>query len=136
MKYVLAFVALVLAGPALAQFKCTQTDGSVSFQQQPCAAQAKTERLDLPAPAADDGRGDYRAAMAKGLAVPGMTRAELNRIWRSPDKCNTSHTGSGTYDQCIWRWADKTVYIYLRDGVIESIQDNPRENRSRVFTGN
>lgn len=49
MKASLLIPLAMAACPALAQFKCTQADGSVAFQQMPCPAEAKSQRLELPA---------------------------------------------------------------------------------------
>jgi hypothetical protein len=125
MRCALPLILALAAGPALAQFKCTAADGSVSFQQQPCAAATRAERLVLPPAPPDDGRGWAQSLIAVGKIAPGMTRSEMVRAWGTPTKCNTSFVAGASHDQCIYRGPGGEDYVYLRNGIVESWQQSP-----------
>lgn len=128
MRLALPLVLVLAAGPALAQFKCTQADGSVSFQQQPCAAQARAERLALLPPVPDDGRAEFRADAARGVISVGMTRTEVDLAMRgAPDKINRSVVNGRRHDQLIYETARGPAYLYLDNGVLTSWQYSPKE---------
>lgn len=126
MRSVLPLILTLAAGPALAQFKCTSADGTVSFQERPCAAQAKAERLVLPPPTPDDGRAEFRAAAARGDVLVGMTRAEVDMAMRGgPDKINRSVIGGREHDQLVYKLRTGPAYLYLREGLLTSWQYTP-----------
>lgn len=126
MKTALTLALVLAAGPALAQYKCTAADGSVAFQQQPCVAQAKAERLVLPPPPPDDGRAAFRAAAARGAVRVGMTRAEVDlAMGGPPEKINRSQVRGRAQDQLIYQLRTGPAYLYLEDGVLTSWQYTP-----------
>lgn len=126
MRSAILLALALAAGNAAAQFKCTAADGTVSFQQQPCAAQAKAQRLDLPAPAPDDGRAAFRAAAARGDVLVGMTRAEVDQAMRgAPDKINRTVVRGRQHDQLVYRLRTGPAYLYLEEGLLTSWQYTP-----------
>lgn len=128
MRSALPFILALAAGPALAQFKCTAADGTVSFQQQPCAPAAASQRLDLPPPAPDDGRGHFRAAAARGDVLVGMTRAEVDQAMRgAPDKINRSVVNGREHDQLVYRLRTGPAYLYMDAGRLTSWQYTPAQ---------
>lgn len=127
MRTALILSAVLAAGPALAQFKCTQPDGTVAYQQAPCSAQARTQRLALPADQPDDGRASFRTAAARGTVVQGMNRAEVDIAMRGkPDKINRTQTGGRVHDQLVYRLDTGPAYLYMEDGVLTTWQYTPR----------
>jgi hypothetical protein len=125
MRTALIISAALAAGPALAQYRCTQPDGSVAFQQAPCPAQARAERLVLPV-AVDDGRAEFRADAARGHVRVGMTRAEVDTAMRgAPDKINRSVVAGRVHDQLIYRLTTGPAYLYVEDGRLVSWQYTP-----------
>ena len=126
MRTALTLAFALAAGQAHAQFKCTQPDGSVAFQQAPCAAQARAEKLSLPPPPPDDGRGVYRAAAARGAVRIGMNRAEVDlAMGGPPEKVNRSMVGGRQHDQLVYKLSTGPAYLYLDDGVLSSWQYDP-----------
>jgi hypothetical protein len=121
MRYLIA-LALAVTSPAWAQYKCP---GGV-FQQQPCEG---GEKLNLQKAPPSDGRENIRAFMAKGWASEGMTRAEVVRVWGRPATSNRSSYEGRWSEQMVYRWPDKTVYLYLRDDVVTSFSEHKHENR-------
>lgn len=114
----IALAALLAAGTAHAQFKCTTPTG-VSLQQLPCAADARSERLVVPVMTSERPER-IRAALARGRVAIGMTRAEVERVFGAPpDKVNTSVYPHAVEQQLIFR--DRvTEYVYLRNGIVTS----------------
>lgn len=125
----LAALSLVLvASAAHAQFKCTGADGSVSFQQAPCAASARAERLNLPEPPKRTALEQaVEWAIANRRVLPGMNRGELKRVMRAdPDRVNTTVAGGVRTEQQIYRRTASTVYVYLDDGIVSAVQVTER----------
>jgi hypothetical protein len=130
MKHALvAALLLAASGAALAQFKCTGRDGKVAFQDAPCERTASGERLEMAKAAPDDGRQHVRAALARGRATVGMTRQELDRVLGTPAAVNRSWVGGSEHVQLVYRYAEKTIYFYLRDGVAESFSESESARR-------
>jgi hypothetical protein len=133
MRYLILPLVLA-AGSAHAQYRCVAPDGATSLQQAPCPAGARSERLVLakPAPARPD---HILAAIGRGHFVVGMTRAELDRAaGRLPQHANRTVTPSATLDQLVYGGLgyERTVYVHLRDGIVESIsasESDPRKVR-------
>lgn len=126
MRSVIPLILALAAGPALAQFKCTAADGRVSFQEQPCAAQTRSERLTLPTHSPGDDRGAYRAAAARGHVMAGMTRAEVDLAMRgAPDKINRSVVNGRQHDQLVYKLSTGPAYLYLEEGRLTSWQYTP-----------
>lgn len=128
MKSTLPLILALTAGPVLAQFKCTAPDGTVSFQQQPCAPQARAERLALASPSPEDDRVAYRAAAGRGDVLVGMTRAEVDLAMRGPPlKVNRSVVNGREHDQLVYRLRTGPAYLYLESGRLTSWQYSPEK---------
>ena len=125
--------------PSNAQYKCKQDGGSVIFQQTPCPAGAQQEKIQLhhnvPTPVnpqaavlsqvkarEDERRRLIQEAIANGRPMVSMTGVELERAMGTPDKINAAQYGSSFHDQVIYYRNGRTLYVYLRDGVVTSIQ--------------
>ena len=131
-------VAIMLAAslPTYAQYKCVQTNGSVSFQQTPCASQEKSERINIrthPLPDTTERPIEIRQALAARRAVVGMTRAELERAMGRPNKVNLAQYGSEMKDQLIYYTTDRTIYVYTHNYVVTAIQ-NTAGGEPKVYT--
>lgn len=124
----LIIAAMLAAGTAHAQFKCTGQDGSVSFQDAPCAQAAKAERLALPAAAPSVQRPAHiLAAIARKQIVPGMTRAELDRVMGGdPDRFTRSMSAEMVRYQLVYSSPRRTLYVYTEDGIVVSTQEVER----------
>lgn len=140
-KCLIAPVLLIAAMPAYAQvFRCKLQDGSVAYQDTPCAA-GEQKKVASPAsgsaPSADapppidykqklnelDRRRNIREAIAAGTPMVSMTRAELDSAMGRPDGVNTGQYGDSSQDQLIYRRGSRTFYVYVKDGVVTSIQN-------------
>lgn len=125
----LALLAIVLAtGMAHAANKCTAPDGTVSFQDAPCAAREKAERLALPAAPATPSRPEHiLRAIAEKRIVPGMLRSELDRMMGGqPDSFTRSMSANAVHYQLVYRSPRRTLYVYTEDGVVVSTQESER----------
>lgn len=124
----LAALLILAAGSAQAQYKCTAADGAVSFQDSPCAQREKAERLVLPVVAPTVQRPAYiLAAIAARKIVPGMTRAELDRVvGGDPDSFTRSMSADMVRYQLVYRTRGRTLYVYTEDGVVVSTQEVER----------
>lgn len=121
----IAALSLVLvASAAQAQYKCTSADGSVSFQQSPCATGAKAERLVLPAATQPTARSEAIAwAIANRRVMVGMNRDELRRVMlASPERVNITVAAGVTSEQQVYYRPNNIVYVYLDDGVVSAVQ--------------
>ncbi len=139
----LAFATAMLClcqSAAMAQYKCVDAGGSVSFQQKPCGNGTSQQRISLPprASPADPSasRPDYKAQLqelerrsqirdAINMQRPmvSMTRSELDLAMGTPNAVNSSLYGSSQQDQLIYYRNGRTIYVYTREGVVTSIQD-------------
>jgi hypothetical protein len=134
------FVLLAWCTVAAAQFKCTQGDGSVTFQQTPCANGQATEKLRLPPPsqaeqAAAERPMAIRQALAARRAAIGMTEHELLQAMGEPDKINLAQYGANSDNQLIYYRDGRTLYVYVRNGIVTSMQNvdgNPIRWREEV----
>jgi hypothetical protein len=126
MKHVLMLaLAFASSSSALAQFKCTAADGSVTFQQVQCPAADAGERLKINVqPTPEDSRPEYiRRAIAEQKIAIGMTRAELDRVMgTAPDSVNASLFPTGRHDQLVYRQPGGTLYVYTENGVVTAVQ--------------
>lgn len=124
MKHALvAALFLAASGTAIAQFKCTGPDGKVAFQEAPCDRSAAAQRLDLAKPAPDDGRQHVRDALARGRFVTGMNRREIDRVMGVRPEVSRSWVAGMEIVHLTYRYADRTVYMTLRDGLLDSFTD-------------
>lgn len=128
MKPAIAFVAIVFAASAHAQYRC-EGPGGVSYQQTPCPAAATETRIG-PAPKADaprwispDRPESIRKAFAEGRVVPGMFFSEVYALaGRAPDATNTLATRAGTREQLVYRMPHRTVFVYVEGDVVTAVQ--------------
>lgn len=133
----LAAACLLAASAAHAQFKCVTADGATAFQDAPCPRGAASQPLALPAPAAPPSEREQRIAYAisLGRVAVGMTRAEFDRAsrYRKPDADNTSFSAGAETQQLVYRTncglhddrsTCRTLYVYLRNGVVTSFSDS------------
>ncbi|RVU45340.1 DUF4124 domain-containing protein [Rubrivivax rivuli] len=125
---ILPVVLALAACSAHAQFKCTGKDGAVSFQDAPCAGQERAEKLALPAAAPTPARPPHiLRAIAEKKIVPGMTRAELDRmIGGPPDRFTRSMSAEVVRHQLVYASSRRTLYVYTEDGVVVSTQEVER----------
>lgn len=144
-----ALMALLLAcGQAWAINKCTGPDGKVFYQDLPCEGQKKVDLTGAgqAAPGAA-GSGYYQreaARMAREEKIEaarlefeqktqsailnkevfvGMLAADARKSWGPPDRINSS-IGAGTRsEQWVYdRGRSRSQYVYVRDGVVTSMQ--------------
>lgn len=110
---------------AQAQYRCAQPGGSTSFQQQPCAAGAKGEKLSLPS--APDAGAERPIEIRQGIAarrpVIGMTVAELKRALGEPDSASVRSHGDGDRQQFVYRSPARTLYVNTIDGLVHAIHE-------------
>lgn len=111
-----------------AQFKCVHADGKVSFQQMPCAEGSKSNNLDIrPGSGSITGTTEAQkrnwAAIARGMPEVGMTLKDLEAAMGQPSKANLAQYGPNTHDQLIYYRSSRTIYVYLRNGVVTSVQN-------------
>lgn len=147
-----AIAAIALAvSPAWAINKCTQPDGSVVFQDAPCAG-GKGEAI-VVRPASGNAQAgsaestarvkqqiariesdsQVTAAIELGEPLVGMTRAELDRAMGPPTKVNANNYGGRLNDQIIYERRDQSWYVYTDNDVVTSIQHRPAAiNRVKV----
>jgi hypothetical protein len=140
-----AFVAFALfTHAAWAANKCTAADGSVSFQDAPCAS-GKSQALNIkagaasPAPAASAPSGglsqaQLNAAFLRNEPLVGMTRAELDRALGSPTTVNSNNYAGVRKDQIIYERAQATWLVYTEAGIVTAIQNRPAVKPVAVAT--
>ena len=123
---------------AAAQFKCQDQTGRVTFQQTACPASGTEEKIRLYENKPDPIRNiqaqvrinelarqkTIREAIATGTPMVGMTRRELDQAMGDPDKINAAQYGSSLQDQIIYYRNGRTLYVYTKDSVVTSIQNN------------
>jgi hypothetical protein len=120
-------IALVVSQGAQAQYKCKQADGKIAYQQSPCAEGASAQKLDLtpssgPATTSGERQSDW-SAIARGEPKVGMTVKDLEQALGKPSRVNLAQYGPNTDDQLIYYRGNRTLYVYVRNGVVASIQN-------------
>lgn len=142
LSVLIGFLALFAALPsAWAVNKCL-VDGKTVYQDAPCSAGAGT-KLELPSspgttpgtapsqlparPQSSAGRipVDNTAVlngMATGKPVVGMTENQLNIAMGRPNRTNAGNYEGQQRDQLIYDRGDVTYYVYVREGVVSSVQ--------------
>jgi hypothetical protein len=124
MRNLIIFTMMVSSQAAMAANKCTSADGSVSFQDSPCAVTTKGEvmKLDYVQPSTERD-AKIGAAIAGGRVRTGMTAAEVKRSWGSPTKINTSVGSYGRHEQWVYERDNyKNQYLYIQNGILTSMQ--------------
>ena len=132
MKKLLVMMCLAAAAlPASAQvYKCKVGD-KTAYQDQPCGSTQRVMKVSQTAPAAPQKENladmQYRAQIMEGIRtgypVVGMKQSELSRAMGSPVRVNSGNYGGSTADQLIYNRNGRTIYVYVRDGVVSSYQD-------------
>lgn len=115
----LAFFSL----PAAAVNKCTGPDGTVTFQDAPCAGKGEAIKV-RPASGSTSSVSPLAAnAIAQGKVFVGMTAAEVRRSWGAPTKVNTTLSGGSRSEQWVYdRGNFRSQYVYLDNGIVRTIQ--------------
>lgn len=128
--------AALAAGPAAAVQKCTLPDGRVVYQDAACTAGATAQAVRTAPNVMKSGDGDRPAhvtsAIATGRPTIGMTLRELERAMGRPDKINTGQYGARSHDQLIYYTDDRTIYVYVTNGVVTSIQNTDGGRRPHM----
>jgi hypothetical protein len=124
MRNLIILTVMVSSQTVMAANKCTAADGSVSFQDSPCAVATKGEvvKLDHVQPSTEhDAR--IGAAIAAGRVRTGMTAAEVKRSWGSPSKINASVGSYGKHEQWVYERENyKNQYLYIQNGILTGMQ--------------
>jgi hypothetical protein len=150
----ITFVAMaaISAAPVWAQYKCTDpATGQVSFQQQPCSGPQRQQALELktvPPPAAgmpapDFGRKNaeldkrlaIRTAIEEGRPMVGMTASELQMTMGTASTVNRTQSGDTISDQHVYPRGGRTVYVYVKGGVVTTIQDTSSGQSTAAVAG-
>ncbi len=150
MRFLMFLALMVATVPASAQtmFKCTGTDGRVSFQQAPCDTHKGAKAQEMAVPQANVVEGNpageaslrteaqrsqaVRLAIARGQLVTGMTEAEVVRLMGQPAVVNTDNFEGRVSRQLVYRYPDgSTRYVYTRDGLTYASQDRPGTGHAR-----
>lgn len=144
---VAAALSAVIA-PASAVNKCT-VNGKTVYQDAPChgggtAVDARPngafgEAVPTTPSRRSQSRGDdapvnHRAVlngMATGKPAVGMTENQLNIAMGKPNRINSGDYQGRTRDQLIYERDDVTYYVYVRDGVVSSVQTSQGYASSR-----
>jgi hypothetical protein len=115
---------MVSSQAAMAANKCTAADGSVSFQDNPCALATKGELMKLDyVPPSTERDAKIGAAIAGNRVRTGMTAAEVKRSWGSPSKINASVGTYGKHEQWVYERKNyKNQYLYIQNCILTSMQ--------------
>ena len=52
-----------------------------------------------------------------------MTASELQSAMGAPNQRNTGQNGAGSDDQFVYNREDRTFYVYVRNGVVTTVQE-------------
>ena len=119
---------LATAAQAQQMYRCGNT-----FSQQPCgpdatsvggkAAPQKAEAGEPASGAASAARRPNWSAIARGVPEVGMTARELESAMGAPSERNAGRNGAGSDDQLVYRRDNRTIYVYVRNGVVTAVQE-------------
>lgn len=102
MKKVIAYALLAACSPSWAVFKCVGVAGSVSYQEQPCQADARAiSKLDIKAQQASPASQDFSAQIANGEIAKGMSMEQVRTAWGEPTHKSVS---DGSVRVESWRY--------------------------------
>lgn len=133
-----------IACPALATaqvYKCVDRNGRVTYQQQPCTADApKEQRLDIfigSRPGlADDGTDPWAEQVGKKIVVTGMPRATVMRAVGSPQQMRAGTAGEDAAEVWVYRRPDLEKRVGFRGGVViwtkDTIEDAASASPTRL----
>lgn len=128
-KITAAIVFAAFSGSALAVYKCPGPGGTTVFQQSPCAYGDKPIEVN---PATPDPRRATRtrssAPEQSPLRAPviGVSRDAAIQQMGPPDRVNSNKTASGETEQLVYSRDGKMVYVHIRNGVVNSVQEMNR----------
>lgn len=124
-KLTFFIVLLLLGSQSFAQaYRCKDNSGKIQYQQTPCTNDQEGKKLDIQAPpqqTADQLR--INKAMASGKVTRGMSAAQVKTAWGNPKSINKGVYGAQISEQWVYdRGKFRSQYIYLKDGIVTSIQ--------------
>lgn len=140
MKKLIAVMCWFCSSVAFAEvYKCKNADGTIAFQETPCASkEGEKVRIWRAPPAAEtQQRSGYYQREKERLAIKheldyaiasreirvGMTEDMVRESWGNPNKINTTVFGGGKSEQWVYyRGKVKSEYVYLQNGVVTSFQ--------------
>jgi hypothetical protein len=145
MHHLFALLLALACLPGWAINKCRLPDGSTAFSDRPCPEAAKGERIRVtPTPAApgaaqaaqtqlerDKWRAEVAAAISGRRILIGMTERELQEAIGLPELTNTDNIQGKVLKQLVYRQNTGTIYVYIREGVVSSVQDRPGATTKR-----
>lgn len=130
-----ALLALAVS-PAWAINKCTGSDGSVAYQQEPCDVAAKAALVKAPGRPLADYEIRQRDILQKARQICAMQEIPyfpaigwdearfLNcsgvALIQGPDAVNLTESAGGTSKQFVFRY--DRAYVYTRNGVVTTVQ--------------
>lgn len=123
----------LVSAPALAQqvYRCPGPGGQTAFQQVPCAGGSVVNVA--PGNVVEADRGAIAQArtshlIATGRVGEGMTASQVQSAWGNPRTVNRTITGGVVTEQWVYRHGGETTrYVYLRDGVVDGLQEHQHE---------
>jgi hypothetical protein len=138
LRAIIAAALLLASLDAWAINKCTGPDGSVVFQDAPCAGKGESVRIMGAGRADPDSQGAQywrreAARQKRSAAIDdaiaqrkvsiGMNSDEVLASWGQPSKINKTVSSSGTAEQWVYnRGGYKSQYVYLENGIVRTIQ--------------
>lgn len=148
MKFTVTLIGLLMCCQAHAVNKCTDPDGSVVFQDAPCAGKGETLKVS-PASghatasstenatklkaemAAINRRAEIQAAIERREPAIGMTETELLQAMGQPDRANLANYSGTPHHQLIYERGARTLYVYTDGGVVKAIQNSESVSSAR-----
>ncbi|TJZ73207.1 DUF4124 domain-containing protein [Chitiniphilus eburneus] len=132
MRTVFILAMLALSPCAHAVFKCTDTEGKITFSDLPCAAPGGVggtqEQVKAKAPPVDIDNAVrlkmetdqyniqrlYADAAERGLVLKGMSPSHVRRAFGAPDHINDN----GGHVQWVYESSGGNTYVYFRNNVV------------------
>lgn len=113
-------------------FRCKAADGSLSFQQHPCADGTKGERVEAkPVPTTEMGANilERSQRISDRRSSGAMSEEDMRRELGNPTVTNTDVFNGVVRQQHVYRYPDGSVrYVYTRNGEVEGAQVRPAVN--------
>lgn len=122
-------IQLLLSADALAVYKCAAKSG-VIYQDAPCA---DGEKLGIENRATQP-RISQRQSLQRSASFKPSTLPKIGSSWgdaithmgRQPDRENSRQSSLGASHQLVFNYDDGVVYLYIRNGVLESASEYDR----------
>lgn len=127
-----ALAALVLPASAQGQmYRCQGADGSLSFQQLPCAEGTPGQKIEArQVPTTVMGDNILQRAQRNTETRGQLTEADMVQRLGQPSVTNTDVFNGVVSQQHVYRYPDGSVrYVYTRDGVVQGAQVRPAGGR-------